>query len=568
VTAQRIPQPLSDVLADVTYIDRDQIRESGAVTISDLLQRQPGVELSRSGGPGAVTSIFTRGANNEFTAVYIDGVRVDNQASSGGAPWEAMTLNQIDHIEILRGPAAAVYGSDAIAGVVQIFTRKGDGPFTPYVGVGAGNQHTGKVEAGFSGKSGSVDYSLGAERDTSRGYPVMPALQPRPQGYRQNAASGRLGWQINPTQRIDLTGTYTDMEAQFVSPFPPTDNNASNRLNTLGATWTANWTKDYTTRLMFGQSNQRYAQVPSVYMSKTQLRNYSFQNEWRVGHQTITATLERREDHLVSEPIDQGRFQNGLALGWGLRTGPHALQLNVRYDHDSEFGGTPTGSASYGYTFAPGWQATAAVATAFRVPTLYQRFSQYGDPDLTPQKSRNVEFGVRWEQKGNSLGATVYRNDVRNLVGFGTGGSCGQPFGCFINTGRARLQGLTLQGGTRWAGVNLGGSLDWMQPTDRMTGHILPRRAQRMLKLHADTLVSSWKVGAEWQLFSRRWDDSANTVRLNGYGLVNLYASTTVARDWDVLVRLDNLTNRSYQLADGYAMPGRTVFVSLRWTPR
>ncbi|TAN09461.1 MAG: TonB-dependent receptor [Burkholderiaceae bacterium] len=568
VTAQRVAQPLTDVLADVAYIDRAQVRRSGAVTVADLLQRQPGLEMSRSGGPGNPTSVFTRGAGSEFTAVYIDGVRVDNQAGSGGAPWEAIALDQIDHIEILRGPAAAVYGSDAVAGVIQIFTRKGEGPFTPYVGVGAGTRHTGQVKAGFSGKTGSVDYSLGAERDTSRGYPIMPTIEPRPQGYRQNAANGRLGWQISPTQRLDLTGTSTHMDAQFVSPFPPIDNDASNRLNTLGATWTSNWTRAYTTRLMVGQSNQGYAQVPSVYMSKTQLRNYSFQNEWRAGKQLITATLERREDHLVSDPIDRGRFQNGVALGWGLHSGPHTLQLNARYDHDSEFGGSPTGSASYGYSFAPGWRATASVGTAFRVPTLYQRFSQYGDPSLTPQKSRNVELGVRWARKGDSASATVYRNDIRDLIDFAAGGACGQFFGCFQNAGRARLQGVTLAATHRFGAVNVGGSFDWMQPTDRTTGHLLARRAQRMLKLNADTSVAAWKLGAELQLFSHRWDDAANTVRLNGYGLVNLYASTTVARDWDFLVRLDNLTNRSYQLAQGYATPGRTIFASLRWTPR
>lgn len=568
VTAQRVAQPLTDVLADVTYIDREQIRESGAVSVADLLQRQPGLEISRSGGPGNPTSVFTRGAGSEFTAVYIDGVRVDNQAGSGGAPWEAIALDQIDHVEILRGPAAAVYGSDAVAGVIQIFTRKGEGPFTPYVGVGAGTHHTSQVKAGFSGKTGAVDYSLGAERDTSRGFPIMPAIEPRPQGYRQNAASGRLGWQINPTQRLDLSGTYTDIDAQFVSPFPPIDNNASNRLNTLGATWTADWTKAYTTRLMVSQSNQRYAQVPSVYMSKTRLHNYSFQNEWRVGHQTITATLERRQDQLVSDPIDRGRFQNGIALGYGVHAGPHSLQLNARYDRDSEFGGDATGSAAYGYSFAPGWRATASVGTAFRVPTLYQRFSLYGDSSLTPQKSRNVELGLRWAQKGNSFSATIYRNDIRNLINFAAGGSCGQFFGCFQNTGTARLQGVTLAAAHRFGDVNVGGSFDWMQPTDRATGDLLARRAQRMLKLNANTRVAAWKLGAELQLVSHRWDDAANTVRLSGYGLVNLYASTTVARDWDILVRIDNLTDRSYQFAQGYATPGRTIFASLRWTPR
>ena len=163
VTANRVAQPLTDVLADVTLIDEQQIQRSGAVNVADLLARQPGLELSRNGGPGTASSLFIRGADTRFTAVYIDGVRVDSQ-STGGAPWEAIALGQVERIEIVRGPAAAVYGSDAVAGVVQIFTKKGEGGFSPYVGVGAGNRRTGKVEAGFSGKTGAVDYSLGIEQ--------------------------------------------------------------------------------------------------------------------------------------------------------------------------------------------------------------------------------------------------------------------------------------------------------------------------------------------------------------------------------------------------------------------
>ena len=130
VTATRTEQPLTDVLADVTLIDEEEIQRSGAVNIVDLLQRQPGLELSRNGGPGTTSSLFLRGAENRFTAVYIDGIRVDTQ-STGGAPWESIALGQVERIEIVRGPAAAVYGSDAVAGVIQIFTRKGEDTFTP-----------------------------------------------------------------------------------------------------------------------------------------------------------------------------------------------------------------------------------------------------------------------------------------------------------------------------------------------------------------------------------------------------------------------------------------------------
>ncbi len=571
VTAARTAQPLTDVLADVTLIDRAQIEVSGAVTISDLLARQPGVELSRSGGPGTATGVFLRGAETRFTAVYIDGVRVDSQ-STGGAPWEAISLAQVERIEVLRGPAAAVYGSDAIAGVIQIFTRKGEGPFTPYVGVGAGSRRTGKLEAGFSGANGALDYALGAAREVSRGFNSKPGANPDLDGYRQSSASARVGMQINKEHRIDLTGTYTDMDAQYDGFVPGLDDHGLNRLGTLGASWSAQWSKAYSTRLSVNQSQQRYETLPSPYLSQTTLRNYLFQNEWREGGHLLTATLERREDHLVNTPIDRSRHQDGLALGYGYTGGPHTLQVNLRHDRDSEFGGQSTGGAAYGYSFAPGWRATAAAGTAFRAPTLYQRFSEYGQPALQPEKSRNFELGLHWAQGASRLGVTAYRNRVRNLINFGAPGPCAGACGCYENSGRAVLQGVTIAGAHRLGDVNLSGSLDVQQPKNQDSDKLLARRAQRLLKLAADTRVAagalSWTLGAEWQAVSHRWDNAANTKRLGGYGLVNLYASTTIARDWTLLARIDNLGNKVYQLAGGYATPPRSFFVGLRYTMR
>lgn len=567
VTAARTAQPLTDVLADVTLIDRDQIAQSGAVTITDLLARQPGIELSRSGGPGTATGLFLRGAETRFTAVYIDGVRVDSQ-STGGAPWEAIALGQVERIEIVRGPAAAVYGSDAVAGVVQIFTRQGEGPFAPYVGIGAGNRRTGKLEAGFSGKHGALDYSLGLQRDVSRGYDSHPGSNPDRDGYRQTSANGRLGLQLSDVHRVDLTSTYAAMDAQYDGFLPGLDDHGLNRLATLGASWSAQWSQAYSTRLSVSESQQRYEMVPTPYLSRTRLRNYLLQNQWKEGAHTLTGTLERREDHLANAPIDQSRHQDGLALGYGYVAGAHTVQLNLRHDSDSEFGGQTTGGVAYGFAFAPGWRATAAAGTAFRVPTLYQRFSEYGQPALLPEKGRNVEVGLHWAQAASRLGVTLYRTRVSNLINFGAPGACLSPFGCYENAGKARLQGMTLTAAHQVAGVNLSASLDLQQPKNLATGTLLARRAQRLLKVAADTRVAQWKLGAEWQLASHRWEDAANTSRLSGYGLVNLYASTTIARQWAVLVRVDNVGDRSYQLAQGYPALPRSFFVGLRWTGR
>ena len=167
VTATRSEQPLSDLVADVSIVDRETIESSGATGVADVLARLPGVEITRNGGIGNSSSVYLRGAESRFTAVYIDGVRVDSQ-STGGALWEQIPLSQIERIEVLRGPAAAVYGSDAIGGVIQLFTRKGEGPAAPYVGVGLGNQGMRKIEAGVSGTAGpdgALDYTVSLIED-------------------------------------------------------------------------------------------------------------------------------------------------------------------------------------------------------------------------------------------------------------------------------------------------------------------------------------------------------------------------------------------------------------------
>lgn len=574
VTATRAEQPLTDVLADVTLIDEAEIRRSGAVSVSDLLQRQPGFELSRNGGPGTSTSLFLRGADNRFTAVYIDGVRVDTQ-TTGGAPWEAIALGQVERIEIVRGPAAAVYGSDAVAGVVQIFTKKGNGPFSPYVGIGLGSHSTKKAEAGFSGQHGVLDYALGATREISHGFDSRPGTNPDRDGYRSSSASGRLGLQLNAAHRLEASGTFSDMKGQYDGFTPGQHDVSQQRLSTLGGAWAAQWSKEYSTRLSVSESRQRYETAPDLYRTETTLRNYLLQNEWRRGGHLITAALERREDALANpalnpwdNAIDRDRHQNAIALGYGYSAGAHTLQLNARHDRDSEFGGESTGGIAYGYGFAPGWRVTAAAGTAFRVPTLYQRFSEYGQPALQPEKSRNLELGLRWSQGSSHFGVTAYRNKVRNLITFGAAGPCGSAFGCYENTGRALLQGVTISGAHRLAGVNLGGSLDLQNPKDDVTDKLLARRAKRLLKLNADTRVGDWTLGTEWRGSSKRYDDAANTRRLGGYGVLSLYASATLAREWQLLARIDNLADKDHQLARGYATAGRTFHVGLRWTPR
>ena len=579
VTATRTEQPLSDLVADVSVVDRETIENSGATGVVDVLARLPGVQIVRNGGVGNSANVFLRGAEGRFTAVYIDGVRVDSQ-STGGAVWEQIPLSQIDRIEVLRGPAAAVYGSDAIGGVVQLFTRKGEGAFAPTVGVGVGTHNTRKIEAGVSGSAGvdgALDYALGLTRARSDGYDIRSSAghNTDKDGYSATSGSARLGFKVNAQHRIDATVLGQTMNSGYDSSAAPVDDRNKNRLRTAGLTWAAQWSDAYTMRVSVTDTLSRYETDPSPYRTETQLRGYLWQNEYRVGAQRFTAALERREDALVnpaldsfSTTIDRARSQNALALGYGYHAGAHTLQLNVRHDDDSEFGGKNTGSVAYGYGFAPHWRATASAGTAFRVPTLYQRFSEYGDASLKPESSRNVELGLRYAQGASSFSAVAYRNRVTNLIAFAGGGHCGAAFGCYVNTARAEYRGVTLAGSHKLGRVQVHGSVDFQKPRDLDTGMLLARRAKRYATLGADTQLAGWTMGAEVQTSGQRFDDAKNTRVLGGYGLVNLYASTRVARDFTLLARVDNLADKAYEVARTYVPPGRTLYVGLKWAPQ
>ncbi len=584
VTATRSEQPLSDLVADVSVVDRETIENSAATGVVDLLARLPGVQISRNGGIGNSANVFLRGAEGRFTAVYIDGVRVDSQ-STGGAVWEQIPLAQIDRIEVLRGPAAAVYGSDAIGGVIQLFTRKGEGAFAPYVGVGIGTHNLRKIDAGVSGSAGvdgAFDYALGLTRTQSDGYDIKSGAGHNTDKDDYSATSGnaRVGFKVNAQHRLDATLLGQYMNSGYDTSPAPVDDRNKNRLRTAGLTWAAQWSEAYTMRLSVTDTLSRYETQPSLYRTETTLRGYLWQNEVRLGAHLFSAALERREDALNnpaldpwSTTIDKNRAQNALALGYGYHAGAHTLQLNLRHDNDSEFGGKSTGSVAYGYAFAPSWRATASAGTAFRAPTLYQRFSDYGDASLQPENSRNLELGLKWAEGSSSFSATLYRNNVSNLITWvGLQGTCpgnsGPYGGCYASVGKARYEGITLAGSHKLAGVQVHGSVDFQNPRDLDTGKQLARRAKRYATLGADTQVAGWTMGAELQASGQRFDDAKNTKVLGGYGLVNLYASKRIARDFTLLARVDNLADKAYEVARTYVPPGRTLYVGLKWAPQ
>ena len=573
VTANRTPQPLSTVLADISVVERDAIERSGALGVADLLARLPGIEFARTGGPGAATSVYIRGSETRHAAVYIDGVRVDSQ-STGGAVWEQIPLEQIERIEVLRGPAAAVYGSDAVAGVVQLFTKRGEGAARPTASLTAGSHNTTQAQAGISGSAQALDYALSASHGRSDGFNsrTTASANPDDDGWRRSSVQARAGLQFDPRHRIDASLLAGNLRSQYDGFTPGFDDWSHHTLRSGSVAWQGRWSDDATTRLQGGETRSTYETQPDFYRTETTLRNVTLQHDQRFGNHLLTTTLERRDDELLNPAtafaatLQGKRHQDAIGLGWRGDFGAHGVQAHVRHDADSEFGGKSTGSLAWGWAFLPQWRATAAAATSFRVPTLYQRFSQYGNPALVPETGRNVELGLRWAAGRSEASLTAWHNKLTNLIAFGAPGPCLDAFGCYANVGRARLQGVTLAGSTRLASVSLRGSLDWHDPRNLQTDRLLMRRARRLATFGVDTAWAGWTFGAELQASGERFENATNTQRLGGYGALNLVAGTTLAPGWVLQARIDNVADKRYELARTYATGGRSAQVALRWT--
>jgi vitamin B12 transporter len=574
VTATRTPQALSSVLADISVVERDEIQRSGAFGAADLLARLPGIEFARNGGPGTTTSLFIRGSETRHTAVYIDGVRVDSQ-STGGAAWEQIPLDQIERIEVLRGPAAAVYGSDAVAGVVQLFTKRGKGTARPTAALTVGSYNTVQGQVGVSGSADALDYSLSAGHGRSDGFDARTAAAAGhnldKDGWQRSTLQGRVGLQLNPAHRLDASLLATNLRSGYDSSATADDQNR-HTLRTGSLAWEGRWAADSITRAQLGQTESTYETQPSFYRTETTLRNYTVQHEQRFGAQQLTGTLERREDELFNPAtafaadLRGQRHQDAIGLGWRGDFGSHGLQAHVRHDEDSEFGGKSTGSLVWGWAFVPQWRATASAASSFRAPTLFQRFSQYGNPALVPESGRNVEVGLRWAAAGSEASVTAWRNRISNLINFGAPGPCADSFGCYVNVGRAELKGVTLAGRTQWGAVALQGSVDWHDPRNADTDKVLARRARRLATIGAETQFAGWVLGTEVQATGERFDNASNTQRLGGYALVNLSLSKSLMPGLTLEARIDNLADKDYQLARTYATAGRNGQVTLRWT--
>lgn len=571
VTATRTPQIAVEVLSDNVVITSEDIARSGQTSLVDLLQRQRGVEITRNGGPGAVSSVFVRGTENKQSIVLIDGVRVGS-ATSGGATWSAIPLSQIDRIEIVYGPMSSLYGADAMGGVIQIFTKKGDGQPKPTAMAGVGTYGQRNVEAGISGSSDRISYAFSASHEKSDGFnatrPGAFAYNPDSDGYKRDSASGRFSFELAKGHEIGLNFMRSRINAQYDGSTTEDDRTVQN-IETTALFSRNRLAPNWSSQLQFGLSKdlgETFPLFPSRFDTKQTF--ITWQNDVTLGSDLLQLVLERRREEAdtTTTALNRERTTNSLAAAYQLKRGAHLTNLSVRNDNSSQFGSNTTGSLAYGYRITGALRANASIGTSFRAPTFNELYYPgFGFAANKPEKGRNAEVGLYYDDGKTQLSAVYYHNRITDLIVTARPCPATGTSSCSYNVNEALLTGLTLGGSTRYGNFVFRGSLDLQDPRDETTGKRLARRAKQHGTLVAEYAAGKTSAGAELVFSGERFDDVNNTNRLGGYGLLNLYASYDVTRDWSVFGRWNNVLDKDYELARTYTTEGSSVFVGVRY---
>lgn len=586
VTASREPQPIDHVTADVVVIDATRIRDSSADSVEDLLRREAGLQVSRNGGPGHTAGVLIRGASAANSVVLIDGVRVGS-GTLGQFDFSSLALAQIDHIEVLRGPASSLYGADAVGGVVQIFTRRGEGAPSVNAGIGVGGYASYSADAGISGALVGWDYAASVGREKSRGVSTLRPgdrfgnYNPDDDGYVRNTGQFKLGYAPAAGHRIGLSFVDSDVNSRYDdSQFLPPDfmqdasldfhDRLQSRVATLDYRGVLSpvWT---TTAQLARNDDDAHSGHDLPVRFRTLHDQFTWQNTFKpsAGQQVLVA-YEHLNERATSDSFlaEEKRDNDAVVLGYTGEFGSHVVQADLRHDRNSVYGGNTTGRVGWSMEVASGLRLRALAGTTFRAPSFNDLFYVgYGLPTIQPEHGRSIEAGLNWRAGGSEAAATVYRNRVRNLIAYEPDASFCPPdpayqFGCARNVGRARLQGATFTGAHRWDRLQLRGTIDVLDARDQQTHERLARRAAHQETLSADYDLGAWRIGADVLRLGARPDAG---VQLAAYETLDLRASWRFAPRWRLEAKLLNATDRDIQPARDFQSLGRQAWLTVRY---
>jgi vitamin B12 transporter len=579
VTATRTPQTADDTLASVSVVTRDELERRQARSVADALAGLPGVILTNSGGAGQPTSVLLRGTDFDHVLVLIDGVKVGS-ATLGAAAFQDLPIEEIDRIEVVRGPRSSLYGSEAIGGVIQIFTRKGGGDFAPRLSLGTGTYNGVDATLGVSagGERGRFDASIGFEQtdgfNACSGEPFVAGcftIEPDRDGHRKQFGSARAGYRFEGLADLDLHWLRSESRTEFDGTLFG-GNESEGVQDVLGAKVSLAPVRGWDIGLSAGRSLDSldvYYRGDFLDTFETRRDSLSWQNDIAIGEDHLLTAgidyLEDRVDGTLDYTVDS-RSNTGIFGQYQGRFGAQLFKASLRHDDNEQFGGHTSGDSAWGYAFDSGLRLSVLYGTAFKAPTFNDLYYPYfGNPDLDPETSRSLELGLEGVHPSGTWSLSLYQTEIDDLIGFDAVAQIPR------NIDSARIRGLEATGTARLAAWHLNAALTLLDPENRSdganAGNLLPRRPEQTVRLDADRDFGGYSLGASLLAAGRSYDDLANHIRLDGYVLLDLRAEYRFSEDLRLQGRIENLFDEDYETAAYYNQPGRVFYLTLRYTP-
>lgn len=598
VTATRSAQPAGQALEPIIVIDRATLEDSLAMDVGDVLRYYAGLDIGRSGGPGQPLSLFIRGANSEQSIIMIDGVRI-NAGTLSLAPLQNLAPELFERIEIVEGPRSAIYGTDAIGGVVNLITRTG-GPSGADVMLSYGRYGTGEFAVDGNYTDGDTSLRAAFTGQRSDGFPPIVG-DTLDSGYKNLSGTAAASTKI---AAVDVgafywlsTGTTQYAQGNYnadftaYSSFTPLEERFSN--SALAAHASADLTDIWHARLILSRivddlrqdEADIYALPPVGDFDYTSRDTFDLQNDVKIAGAEVNQ-LVTFGTILTKEQTNSLSYGTGYEIGTRTQTyyvqdqldaGPNRLLLAGGYYHHPAFGDHETWNAEYGYSVTSDTLLIASAGTAFRAPSATDRFGYGGNPNLLPESSRNFELGIKSRlTESQQVTFSAFQNTINDLIEFDPDPSLNQLYdGENENIDRARIRGLEASWELHadpWSFLAEASLQDPRNLSADAEDTELLRRTKHSFTLSGARRIGRAQVGVDLLDSGAREDVTLVTgapgVSDGGYLLASIWTKVAITPAWSVTARLDNAFNRQYELANGYNTAGRAASIATRYSFR
>nr|MBF6622844.1 TonB-dependent receptor [Stutzerimonas stutzeri] len=566
-----------------TRADIERLRPA---SVPALLTQVPGVQVANYGGRGGLYSLSIRGTSTAQTLVLIDGVRAGS-ATAGSASLQYLSVDQIERIEVLRGSRSAIHGADAMGGVIQIFTRRGEGEgLRPYVRIAGGSDSTWERTLGLSGGDERTRFNLSAGLEETAGIDrtrTSFASDADHDAYRNRSLALNLSHRFTDDLEAGFTVLDQRGKTEIDNPSAPAAPYDEYSVST-STVWLDGRVNDiWSSRIELGHSEDKQENFDKLFPGSTVNNTYRDSANWlntlslgnghnlRLGLDYLNDKVRSSNEFAVSNRDNKAAFIQHSFQGERFGT-----ELGMRHDDNQQFGTENTFNGALSYSLNPDNQWILSYSEGFRVPTFADLYwplygGYQGNPNLKPEKSRSYE--LQWRSQltpSTRLETSLYRTDFRDLI------TATSDWSTVENTDRARVNGFEATLKQELFGWNGDLGVSIIDPRNRENGHTLSNRAKRTLNLNLDRQFGDIGVGASFTAVSSSYGNATNTTELSGYGVLDLRASWQASNELAFDIKLANILDKDYSRLVyrydgqeyGYQETPASVMIGMTWTPQ